>query len=99
MTHTPGPYDAHGRPQDSVPGQGSRGNPQDSAPYRGDPLWSEPAPRGGFRAFPFPSYSTRTRRGTQVTVGGCCLPIPLGCLVTTLAVSGVAAARLMRSRR
>ena len=27
---------------------------------------------------PFPSYSTRTRRGSRVTVSGCCLPIPLG---------------------
>jgi hypothetical protein len=26
---------------------------------------------------PFPSYSTRTRRGSQVRVSGCCLPIPL----------------------
>ena len=26
---------------------------------------------------PFPSYTTRTRRGSRVTVGGCCLPIPL----------------------
>ena len=33
---------------------------------------------GGFSLFPFPSYSTRTRRGSRVSVGGCCLPIPLG---------------------
>jgi hypothetical protein len=26
---------------------------------------------------PFPTYSTRTRRGSRVTVSGCCLPIPL----------------------
>ena len=26
---------------------------------------------------PFPSYTTRTRRGSRVTVSGCCLPIPL----------------------
>ena len=30
----------------------------------------------GFR--PFPTYSTRTRRGSRVSVTGCCLPIPLG---------------------
>jgi hypothetical protein len=36
--------------------------------------------RGGF-AGPFPYYTTRTRRGSQVSVGGCCLPIPLGFLV------------------
>lgn len=27
--------------------------------------------------FPFPHYSTRTRRGTRVSVSGCCLPLPL----------------------
>jgi hypothetical protein len=27
---------------------------------------------------PFPSYSTRTRRGSRMRVTGCCLPIPLG---------------------
>ena len=26
---------------------------------------------------PFPTYSTRTRRGSRVTVSGCCLPLPL----------------------
>jgi hypothetical protein len=33
--------------------------------------------RGGFFG-PIPYYSGRTRRGTRVSVGGCCLPIPLG---------------------
>jgi hypothetical protein len=31
---------------------------------------------------PFPTYSTRTRRGSRVTVSGCCLPIPLALVVT-----------------
>jgi hypothetical protein len=41
--------------------------------------------RFGFRG-PFPTYRTRTRRGTDVSVSGCgcCLPIPL------LAVTGTA---------
>jgi hypothetical protein len=35
--------------------------------------------RSGFGMWgPFPSYSTRTRRGSRVRVSGCCLPIPLG---------------------
>jgi hypothetical protein len=34
---------------------------------------------------PFPTYSTRTRGGSRVTVTGCCLPIPLG-LATALAL-------------
>lgn len=85
MTHIPGPYDASGRPQDYVPG-------------RDDSHYGEPVRRGGFRAFPFPGYSTTTRRGTQVTVGGCCLPLPIGCLATTLAVAGYAASRVVRAR-
>src|SRR5919199_2681823 len=40
---------------------------------------------GGFRFFgPFPTYSTRTRRGSRVTVSGCCLPIPLALGLATL---------------
>ncbi len=31
--------------------------------------------------FPIPHYSRRTRGGSRVTVGGCCLPIPLGVFV------------------
>jgi hypothetical protein len=35
-------------------------------------------PRGRFGFFgPFPTYSTRTRRGSRVTVTGCCLPLAL----------------------
>jgi len=32
---------------------------------------------------PMPYYSGRTRRGTRVQFGGCCLPIPLGLLAAT----------------
>jgi hypothetical protein len=39
---------------------------------------------------PFPTYSTRTRRGSRVTVSGCCLPIPLALTAgTALGVWGV----------
>jgi hypothetical protein len=47
--------------------------------------------RGGL--FPFPHYSTRTRRGSRVTVSGCCLPIPL-----MLCVSALAGARALLRR-
>lgn len=67
-------------------------------PGRDEPLYEQAPRRGGFSGFPFPSYSTRTRRGTQVTVAGCCLPLPIGCLATTLAVTGYAVSRLVRSR-
>jgi hypothetical protein len=64
---------------------------------RGDSLGRYGARRrgtGGFRFFgPFPTYSRRTRRGSRVTVSGCCLPIPL---TLVLAVLGAARA-LMRS--
>jgi hypothetical protein len=50
-----------------------------------------PRRREGFGFFgPFPSYSRRSRRGSQVTVGGCCLPIPLA-----LTLSAAAAARAL----
>lgn len=48
--------------------------------------WPSPPPRYGFRRRrssrfgffgPFPTYSTRPRGGSRVTVSGCCLPIPL----------------------
>ena len=37
--------------------------------------------RGGFFG-PMPYYSRRTRGGSRVTVGGCCLPIPLALTAT-----------------
>jgi hypothetical protein len=46
--------------------------------------------RGGFFG-PFPYYSTRTRRGTHVSVGGCCLP--LGAFLLAVPALGVAAFR------
>jgi hypothetical protein len=43
--------------------------------------------RGGFGwTGPFPSYSRRTRRGSRVTVTGCCLPIPLALTIAPPAV-------------
>ena len=43
---------------------------------------------------PFPSYSRRTRRGSRVTVTGCCLPIPL----TLTLGAAMGARRALRSR-
>ena len=52
--------------------------------------------RGRFGVFgPFPHYSTTTRRGTRVSVGGCCLPLPIGCL-TLVATAGAAAVAVAR---
>ena len=53
-----------------------------------------PQRRSGFGFWgPFPSYSRRTRRGSQVRVSGCCLPIPL-----TFAVAAGLAGRAARRR-
>jgi hypothetical protein len=47
---------------------------------------------GDFRIFPFPHYSRRTRGGGRVSVGGCCLPIPLALTIGAVAGAG----RLLR---
>ena len=49
-----------------------------------------PQRRSGFGFFgPFPTYSTRTRGGTRVSVGGCCLPVALGMLAVPAAGLGL----------
>ncbi|GAA3684894.1 hypothetical protein GCM10022376_25130 [Yimella lutea] len=59
-----------------------------------DPTAGPGRSRGRFSAFPFPRYSRRTKRGTNVSVGGCCLPIPIGCMtLTTAAAVGAYALR------
>ena len=66
-------------------------NRPSSGDVRGGRRWPSPAPhnraRSGIQFFgPFPYRSWRTRRGARVTVGGCCLPFPIG----MLAVVGLA---------
>ena len=54
-----------------------------------------PATGGRFGFFgPVPYYSRRTRGGGRVSVGGCCLPIPL-----TLSVVLAGLGRLLLARR
>jgi hypothetical protein len=61
---------------------------------RGPAYAYRPRRRGRARFVgPFPTYSTRTRRGSRVTVSGCCLPIPL-----TLAVAAAAGVRALMRR-
>jgi hypothetical protein len=60
-------------------GRRSRG----TAPARRSRAPASGGRRGGGRfgfLGPLPSYSTRTRRGSRVTVTGCCLPLSLGAL-------------------
>ena len=55
-------------------------------PYTG--AGRPPGRRGRFGFWgPVPYYSTRTRRGSEVSVGGCgcCLPIPLIVVLGTVA--------------
>jgi hypothetical protein len=53
-------------------------------------FFGPPRHRGRVGFFgPMPYYSGRTRRGTRVQVGGCCLPIPLGMLAAALGALGL----------
>lgn len=54
--------------------------------------------RGRFRLGPIPNYTATTSNGTRISCGGCCLPIPLGCLATVLAVAVPGMAALLRRR-
>jgi hypothetical protein len=64
------------------------GVPPAYSPYRGLPPGNALRRRGRVGLFgPFPYYSTTTRRGARVSVGGCCLPIPLALLATVTAAS------------
>jgi hypothetical protein len=56
--------------------------------------------RGRFGLFgPIPHYSTTTRRGTRVSVGGCCLPLPIGCLTVVATTLGATVVSIARRRR
>lgn len=46
---------------------------------------------------PLPARTWR-RGQTRVTVGGCCLPLPIGCLATVAAATVVAASALRRAK-
>lgn len=72
------------------------GSPDPFGPQ--DDVRSQPTRRsgGGFGTFPFPHYTTRTRSGAQVSVGGCCLPLPLGCLTGLTVAAGAALASWAR---
>lgn len=72
-------------------------NPYGTAPRYG-PQYGPPVPmyprrRSGGGIFPIPHYTGTTRRGSRVSVGGCCLPIPL----TILATGATAALVRLRS--
>lgn len=64
-------------------------------PHGGLPPRQPSRGRGRVGLFgPFPYYSTTTRRGARVSVGGCCLPIPLLFLATVTAASAVVLRRV-----
>lgn len=46
---------------------------------------------------PVPSRTWR-RGNSRVVVGGCCLPLPIGCLTTVLAAGALAAVGVARRR-
>ncbi|MFW5471215.1 hypothetical protein ACOCJ4_14350 [Knoellia sp. CPCC 206435] len=55
-------------------------------------------PSSGFRLTPLPHYTRTTPGGSRVTCGGCCLPLPLGCLVGVVALGAPAVLGLVRRR-
>lgn len=58
-----------------------------------------PEERGRFRIVPIPRYSTTTSNGTRVSCAGCCLPLPLGCLTSVVAVAAPLTLALIRRAR
>lgn len=62
------------------------------------PSPSEQSGRSGGGLFPVPHRTWRTKGGSRVTVGGCCLPLPIGCL-TLVGAAAAAALSASRSRR
>lgn len=88
-----------GRPVRRPPPSSRLARYRSSDPYGRTPRpRRRPAPRRGGVGFfgPLPYYSTTTRRGTSVSVGGCCLPIPLMFLT---AVSLFTRRRVLRALR
>jgi hypothetical protein len=53
------------------------------------------AESGGMGPIPARTWS---RGNSRITVGGCCLPLPIGCL-TTVVAAGLVAAKLARRGR
>lgn len=90
-------------PTPGYPGQDQPGRrPQDAPapgqqPDRGQPDFRPGPGSDPMAGFPFPHRTFRTRGGSQVTVSGCCLPLPIGCLTTVVAGAAVGLVRL-RSR-
>jgi hypothetical protein len=59
---------------------------------------SQPGRGSQFRLTPVPRYSTTTPGGTHVSCAGCCLPVPMGCLATVLALALSAVMAVVRRR-
>lgn len=53
-------------------------------------------PSSRLSVLPFPRWSTTTAAGSRVSCTACCLPLPLGCLTTVVAVAVPVAAALLR---
>lgn len=83
---SPGPDDVPRPWPDAAPGA-EPADPwaEEEAARRADQGWVSQS--GGMGPVP---ARTWTRGGTRVTVGGCCLPLPIGCLTTLAAVAYVA---------
>lgn len=97
---TPGPRDDVPRPDQPDPDQPPGNEPadpwaEDEAQRRAQQPEGWTSESGGMG--PIPSRTWR-RGNTRVMVGGCCLPLPIGCL-TTVVAAGVVAATVARRAR
>lgn len=97
MTYQPGP------PADDVPRPDAAPGSEPADPWAEEQAarqraadaerWSSQS--GGMG--PLPSR-TWTRGNSRVVVGGCCLPLPIGCLTTVAVGAAVAVSALRRTR-
>ena len=87
------PHDDEPRP-DALPGA-EPADPwaEEEAARRQQESWV--AESGGMGPLPARTWS---RGNSRITVGGCCLPLPIGCL-TTVVAAGLVAAKLARRGR
>lgn len=82
-------------PTPGYPGQDQPVRRPQDAPVPGQAPDMRPGPvNDPMAGLPLPHRTFRTRSGSQITVAGCCLPLPLGCLTTMVAGAALGVVRL-----
>lgn len=90
---TPGPDETPRPRPDAAPGA-EPADPwaEEEAARRAEQGWTSTG--GGLGPLPARTWS---RGNTRVTVGGCCLPLPIGCLTALAAAAAVAVSAARRT--